>query len=106
MVPDPFLLMSLPATTTGLPFVVWIAVDPGDGRGRRVYVSHVAQPALDDLIEVTVEPDVHVIGDRVLDQANLDLLVHWIEVNRVVIARHWSGEIDSMTVIEGIKSVS
>ena len=101
---DGYLASNMPPIRTGLPFVVWISVSSGVTDHPCVWVAGRAR-SNDDLTVIAIEPDVHLIGDSTISSSEFERVTEWIELNRDVLVRHWSGELFSGDAIAGIKSL-
>jgi hypothetical protein len=99
-----YFLSNISPARTGLPFIVWIGIGSGFDYDVRVWVSRSPQAGFSDLIAVAIRPRVHVISGF-LSPHEIESLVRWIELNRDILVRHWSGEIDSGDAISAVHSV-
>ena len=88
---DFFLASNLSPASTGLPFVVWISVQPDDCHDPCVWVSKSGRPSPSEFVKVAIRPDVRLV-DGNISESDFDLLRRWIELNRSVIEGHRSGE--------------
>jgi hypothetical protein len=104
---DFFLMANLGQQTTGLPFVLWIAIGSGLQYDVRVWVSHSAKAAPSEMVSVAIRPTVHVVEGK-LSASDLKLLRGWVELNKDVLVRYWNGEIqfteDAINAIRPIKT--
>jgi hypothetical protein len=63
----------------------------------------------DELLSVEIHPTVRVIHNGhgfPITEHELGLMTRWVELNREVLLRNWSGETDSGDIIEALKSVT
>jgi hypothetical protein len=89
-----YLMSNLPPAFTGLPFVVWISPRGSARHDCRVKVSMGPRARPRDFVSVAVRPRVRAIPPGELSAEHLDLLTRWIERNRDVLVRFWSGDIE------------
>ncbi len=82
-----FLMSNVFPRHTGLPFVVWISPRGSDQNAARVKVSPRPKMVPSEMITVTIDPPVEVIGDHKgeISGSDLKLLRQWIELNRDVL---------------------
>jgi hypothetical protein len=91
---DFFLMANLGQQTTGLPYVVWIAVGSGLQYDVCVWVSRSAKAVPSEMVSVSIRPNVHVVEGK-LSASDLKLLRKRVELNQDVLVRYWNGDIES-----------
>ncbi len=89
---DLYLMVNVRPQTSGLPFIVWLSMQGNARHDARVKVSR-GPRALPLIASVSVRPLIEVVEGE-LTPRELELIRQWIELNRDVIVRHWTGEIE------------
>ena len=97
LVAAPYEMASLFPKSTGLPFVVWIAIRGGARYDVRVKVSANAKVLPGEMATVTVRPAVRVIAGE-LEPSQMNLVREWIGRNTKTLIDYWEGEIDTPEV--------
>lgn len=101
---DPYLMANVSPKRTGLPFVVWISMNPGGPHDVWVKVSRSPRVHHSESVTVAIRPDVRVVGGGKLSASDLSILRKWVELNRDVIIRHWDGDIeDTQDALDALK---
>src|SRR4051794_3235306 len=100
---DFFLMSNLHPRTTGLPFVVWIAVNDGSD-DVHVKITPGPQARPDQFVSVAIGRDVKAIRGE-MNESDLDLLRQWVRLNRDVILRYWNADIDTAEAIATLRSI-
>lgn len=95
LMPDeaPFEMANLRPERTGLPFVVFISQQGGAKHDVRVKVARGPRVRPEEMVSVALRPVPRVISPGVLDASDLAILAAWVERNRDVLVRYWTGEI-------------
>ena len=88
-----FEMANLRPDRTGLPFVVFISQKGGARQDVRVKIARRAKVRVSDMISVTVRPTVRAIGVE-LPTDEMEALTRWIDLNRDVLVKYWTGEIE------------
>jgi hypothetical protein len=103
---DDFYFMSnLPPSFTGLPFLVWISPRGYARHDVWVKVSRSHKVKRGEFITVAVRPEVMVLRGE-LSSTELELLRHWIELNREVLVQFWEGDIQyTLEVLAKLRSL-
>jgi hypothetical protein len=104
-----YLSTDLSPDSTGLPFVVFVYPKWGARHDARIKIARSRKiMRQQQLLSVAICPAVRVIrnghGFRITEH-ELDLLTHWIELNRDALIRHWNGETGSGEIIEAVKPI-
>jgi hypothetical protein len=105
---DLFQMASLSPSLTGLPMVVWISERGGARHDARVRVSLVygwrARP--DHTALVSLRPDVRAVAGPALDPRDLELVRHWVDLNRDALLAYRNGDLLTDEVIAKLRSVA
>ncbi len=84
---------------SGLPFVAYVSERQGQHDAR----VKLAYKAPNWVATVTVRPSVEVVGGQ-LSARELELVRHWVTLNKDVIVAHWEGDMpSSRDVLEALK---
>lgn len=102
-----YAMVNLRGRSTGLPMNIWIGPR---GRARhasriKVQMDHREQFDLEKLAVVSVETDPPRIVEGWLSAADLDLVRHYIMLNRAAILAHWREATDGVELIKALKAL-
>jgi hypothetical protein len=105
---DPFETANLSPALTGLPMIVWISERGHARHDARVKVSlvHGRSAGPDRTVSVSVRPRVEIAAGPELDRRDLELVRHWIELNRQAIIAYRDGELLTDEVIARLRPVT
>ena len=105
---DLFETANLSPSLTGLPMALWISERGGARHDARVKVSlvHGRRARPDHTASVSVRPDVRVVAGPALDPRDLELVRHWVDLNRDALLAYRNGDLLTDEVIAKLRSVA
>jgi hypothetical protein len=92
--------------TTGLPMTVWVSPRGSARHGTRIKVnmSHGNQIIATNTAVVGVRSSPHVVAGR-LSAGDQRAIFDWITLNSAAIIGYWEGDIDTVQLVQALKSL-
>jgi hypothetical protein len=105
---DFFEMANLSPAVTGLPMIVWISERGRARHDARVKVSlvHGRRVHPHRTASVSVRPTVEIVAGPELARPDMELVRHWIEINRDAIIAYWNGDLLTDEVIARLRPVA